>query len=86
MKRFLVAAVAAVSCAVSLATPAQANHTLCDDEPSDLIVADLNTPGEVYFCVAPVLVVVRTNRVGVTVCTYYTPGSNSSDDICPIVT
>lgn len=80
MKRFLAFAVVAASCAVSLATPANAGHTLCDNEPSDLIIADLNTPGAAYFCVGPVLVVVRTNRVGVTVCTDW------SANICPIVT
>jgi hypothetical protein len=99
MQRHLSLVLAGAALAASFAaTPAQAHHTLCDNEATDVWVgqlggvgagADLETPPHV--CVftgltgtGGVLVVVRPGGQQ-TVCTYYTNNNNPADDTCFVV-
>ena len=86
MRTLIVSTIAAAVVATTFAgPPAHAEHTLCDNEPSDIApVADLNSPGAVYICVGTALIVIRTDRVGVTFCTYH--HSSGVGNVCPIVT
>lgn len=99
-KRILAAAVVGaigVSLPLLTSAPASAGHTLCDNETSDIwapsdfgipvpVGADLNSPGGIYVCYDNKLVLVRTDRVGLVVCTNHTPfDGNPNNDDCPIV-
>ena len=93
MKRILSAAMIAASLAIPMSS-AHAEHTVCDNEPGDVYVqavflvgVDANSPGGLYFCVNNVMVLVRTDRPGGAVCTYFTPTDpgGMDDDVCPIV-
>ena len=91
MRKFVLAAFTAVVLAIPLvsSTPAQADHTLCSNEPSDIdplhlgVGIDANSGGGIYVCAGNVLVVVRA--VGLTVCTNYSFDGDPSNDVCPIV-
>jgi hypothetical protein len=88
-KLFAALALAATTVALPLATtPAHADHTLCDNEPSDTYVGavgglgvdtdDLVTKGTLYICYGNSLVVLRTSGHD-TYCSYYNWRDHSND-------
>lgn len=87
MKRLTAAILAALALGTPLlAQPAQATHTLCDNEPSDIndglglgIGIDANSGNGVYLCVGKVLVYLGSSPGRITVCTDW------PNRICPIV-
>jgi hypothetical protein len=91
--RHILAATALAFAAAFAATPAHANHTVCDNEASDIryqpnsrvfVGTDLNSGGGAYFCVNTTMVFIGFNGA-VVICTHHTPfNGDPDDDVCPI--